>query len=180
MGKLVYPSGDREKSKARVVFRSYTWKLNTPKLANTLEQVMGGFQSEIQLYLPADFSEQYKAEWGNEDLVSVLLDSSAKGAKATGWEALNTAAEAANLKGLTNTLAKYNQGETHFPGEFMVFKKGSPTSLSFNFEMLPKSSQDSVAIFNIVETFKRQMLPTFQGGTLQFPKIGRASCRERV
>ena len=171
MGKIVYPSDDKSKSKARVVFRSYNWKMNTPKLANTVEKVYGGFQTEIQLYLPAEFSEHYRAEWGAEDLATVLLDTSNKGARATFWEGANAATKKVGLEGIVNTAVKYNNGYTHYPGEFSMFKKGTPMSLTFTFDMLPRTSGDSVAIENIVDTFKRQMLPMFTGGVLQFPNI---------
>jgi len=170
--KLVYPSDNTDNAKARVVFKSFNWKLDTPRLENTQDPIIsGGESSNIQLYVPGQFSEKYSAQWGMDKVITAGLDIGMNQAlKASSWEAAEAQTEERIGAPTVNSI-KMRAGSTQFPGEFLVFHKGDPIQMGFHFELLPRSSGEAAQINNIVSTFKTKLLPTLNGGLLDFPDL---------
>jgi hypothetical protein len=170
--KLLYPSDNTDNAKARVVFKSFNWKLDTPRLENTQDPIIsGGESSNIQLYVPGQFSEKYSAQWGMDKVLTFGLDVGLNQAlKASAFEAAESMTEERLGAAAVNTI-KMRAGSTQFPGEFLVFHKGDPIQMGFHFELLPRSSAEAAQINNIVTTFKTKLLPTLNGGLLDFPDL---------
>lgn len=154
----------------RVSFISYTWKSARPRLEETkMEKPVK--TSSTTLYLPAGFSEKYGAEWGDEDIVTALIDQTAILASAA--EAVDTMT--GGMAGF-KTSGKFAEGKTVFPGQFMTFKKGSPISLDFAFDLIPRNRPEGDLIVKIVNNFKRKILPTVskignQNALLSYPDV---------
>lgn len=177
---LMYPKEQRIDSsknipkQARVLFRSYQWSINThPKLENSLSSYEGYTKSaptsEIKMYLPGGFSENSGSTWSEEDLFTAGTDLK-QGKMASFFEGIKKSLDKFHLNGLAAT-AMFDTGEALFPGQFMVFKKGKHNNLIFNFDLLPMDSKEAESIEEIVDTFKRNSLAYFSGGTLSFPDI---------
>lgn len=169
---LTYPWNDVGDKKARVSLKSYSWLTSThPNLSNTQDIFRGKQNTDIRLYLPGNFSEHFSADWGVEGLVSFgVNDFNWKGFSTSGQEVVNNFGLKVGMDGVVNT-GKFLAGETHYPGEFLTFKKGNPNTLSFTFDLLPRESKDAEAINNIITTLKRTILPVYKSGRLQYPDV---------
>lgn len=152
-------------TKPRVIFRSYKWKIAKPQVKETKLENSNIVESMIQLYLPANFSEKYSAKWEHEAMFH-LADGKAAGLAG----AVRDYMKQKNLQGILNS-GIYSEGATRFPGSFKVFTQVDPMNLSFSFEMIPKSRPEAVEINNIIQTFKREILPIYNGMLLEFPNI---------
>lgn len=154
----------------RVSFISYTWKSARPALEETkMEKAVK--TSSTTLYLPAGFSEKYGADWGDEDIVTGLVDSSAIVASAA--EAVDKMS--GGFAGFISSI-KYTEGQTVFPGQFMTFKRGKPIALDFTFDLIPRNRPEGDLIVKIVNNFKRKILPTVskvgnQNALLSYPDV---------
>lgn len=157
--------------KPRVIFRSFEWKIN-PKadLSNTESLVQGGETSSTTLFLPANFTEAYSAQWIQEDVFTAGALQGKAGWGASAGELLETSVKKLGADGLLGSF-KFATGKTSFPGEFEIFKKVDPISLPFNFDLLPRNAGEANAIVKIVQNFKNKILPTFKNVALTFPDI---------
>jgi hypothetical protein len=161
----------------RVSFRSYAWTSAKPKLANTKNVDIGGSTSNITLFVPATYSEQFGARWGYEPMVTALVNPGDSNAwLASGAETVQTMANS-KFGGFVSA-ARYHTGTTSFPGEFLVFDRGEPITLTFNFDLLPMNKTEADTIVGMVKTFKTKILPEFNTPTpenfgLKFPDLWR-------
>ena len=154
----------------RVTFTSFKWQGNQPKLSNEPTIKKGGTTSTITLYLPQGFSENYSANWVDEQLVTALTDLSSVGLKASTGEAVQAISDKAGLQGLMNS-GKFMAGVTAFPGEFLVFKKAEAVHMTFNYDLIARNAKEAEEIQKMIATFKYRLLPTFKGWYLEFPDI---------
>jgi hypothetical protein len=160
----------------RVTFRSYPWKTAKPNLEKTVNVTKNGASSTVTLFVPANYSEQFGARWGEQDTVTALINRNWNGVQASiGETALGALDKMSGGKAIS-TAAKYASGSTSFPGEFLVFDRGEPITLSFTLDLLPMNKAEADEIVGVVQNFKRKILPTFGGLTtesfgLSFPEI---------
>jgi hypothetical protein len=174
---LTYPSDNTDNAKARVVFSSFPYTFCTPRMEDTKDPIMsGGGSSNIKLYVPGQFTEKYSATWGMDQIITAQLGGMIPGANTSGqevaaslWEAAHSATS--GVIGAEVNTFKLTHGVTQFPGEFLVFHKGDPIQMGFHFELLPRSSTEAGEITNIVNTFKRELLPVLTSGYLNFPAL---------
>jgi hypothetical protein len=164
-------SGNSKGSKPRVIFRSYRWETSVrPELAETKIDFVTNSTSSTTLCLPGEFSEKYGASWGNEQVFNISGEGWNTKVNLNAFEYADSLAKKFGLEGLMYT-GKYVSGNTHFPGEFQVFKQGDPMQLSFAFDMIPRNSEDATVIKKIIDNFKTKILPTFTGNLLKFPEV---------
>jgi hypothetical protein len=165
------PNESTKDTRARVMFRSYTWTPAAADLVNTIATVKGVDATTIHLYLPANFTENYGTQWEDTDQVTALIAEGAGNVKASAWEATYTAFEKSGVAGIGNAF-KFNKGVTAFPGKFLSFINGDPISPSFTFDLLPMNATEGTKIVNMVKYLKRTILPKFNtGGYLEYPNI---------
>lgn len=161
----------------RVTFKSYEWNSAAPKLANTMTIEKGSsFTSATTLYVPANFSTPYGADWQLENMMTAFIAPSWTNLGVSALEAADTALKA-SFSGIAES-AKYNYGVTSFPGQFLSFKQGKPINLSFDFDLVPESKGEADTIVRIINNFKRRMTPLFGDGKkgtanfcLHFPEV---------
>lgn len=168
---LVFPARSDATNAPRVRFKSQTWEVGKPELANTKGAKLVAGSEDVQLYLPGGFQESYKANWNREDLVTALTDiNDIRGWKASGYEAARTVFETKALGGLSAS-ARYGTGATTFPGKFLIFDSADAVTLNFNFELIPRNAGEAKQISEICKLFRRKLLPVFNGGLLRFPDV---------
>jgi hypothetical protein len=164
---LSFPSEGMSSSKPRVIFRSFAWQMGQPALSQTKGMVPTSETSSTQLYLPGGFSEGFGARWGEEDVVTALVDRGTDGSfKSSGLEAIQNGLK--QYGGLANS-ARFEAGATAFPGKFLVFQQGESITLNFEFELVPRNAGEASQIGEIVKNFKKQILPIYAGSLLHFP-----------
>lgn len=157
----------------RVTFMSYEWQSAKPSLDNTKNINAQGATSSTTLFVPHDFAEQLGARWGYEDTVTALIDpTNEKAWGASTGETLQNLTKG-GFSGVQSA-ARFGFGKTAFPGEFLIFQQGEPTTLNFTFDLLPMNSGEAGTIVSIIQNFKRRLLPSFGGNQtffLKFPDI---------
>ncbi|AOV58747.1 baseplate tail tube cap [Synechococcus phage S-CAM3] len=160
------------------------------------DDILGAPKEKILIYMPEDIQAEYGANWGGAGfgLISKGLMGGAANvfdgtfnigdAFDAGMEAAKGATKRKTLDlvvGLANkalgTSVTSNQalggmeGKVVNPNVEMMYESPEMRGFSLNFKMFSSNDGESDEIRKICNTFKRNMLPTFEGAFIKVPNI---------
>jgi hypothetical protein len=184
---LVFPTGDGKLGMG-MLFKFVEFEQSFSRASSGSVSSKNITQAHVALPLPENLQETLNLQYDTVDLGAVMAgiksgeavsDALSKGGPGS---ALSTFA--GRLPGdaefLARTLAQISGGvggalniaAGNVPNPFTttVFKNVELRRHNFNFRLVPETPEDSQVIQNIINTFKKQSLPTKQGNFLKMPK----------
>jgi hypothetical protein len=157
-----------------IYFKAYEYQCPIPGI-DTITNLAGRKEAgaNIGLYMPGNFTESASADWAPEDVFT-----------GSGGNWLATAASNA-IKGIGEKQGGHKvisslsalSARSPFPTDIMIFRNVNPLGFTLNFDMIPYDKAEGDAIVEIIQTFKKFMMPQIDNSTaikgvvLKFPPV---------
>lgn len=162
--------------------------------ASASDDALGEKLESILMYMPEDIQSEYGANWGGAgfgliaknmmqgasaltgnggsfDLGSVLQDTLGAAKRKLVDLAVDNANKALGTSVTQNQAIGGIEGKVVNPNVEMMYEAPEMRGFSLNFKMFASNEIESNEIRAIVNTFKKNMLPTFGGQYIQVPNI---------